>query len=70
MVSQWLTTVSRWSAIPRAGPSSDDLGGASDKCHRDRQAKSHQLELGDQLEGGVGRISPLRMRSKKWDALR
>ena len=39
MVSQWLTTVSRWSAVPRAGPSSDDLVGASDKCHRDRQAK-------------------------------
>ena len=39
MVSQWLTTVSRWSAVPRAGPSSHDLVGASDKCHRDRQAK-------------------------------
>ena len=45
MVSQWLTTVSRWSAIPRAGPSSDDLVGASDECHRDRQAKSRELHL-------------------------
>src|SRR5215208_6713536 len=63
MVSERSTTVSRLSAIPRAGPSWDDLVGASDKCHRDRQAKSHQLELGDQLDWGVGRISLLRMRS-------
>src|SRR6476646_4045475 len=55
MVSQWLTTVSRSSAVPRAGPSSHDLVGASDKCHRDRQAKKNAggLELGDQLDWGV-----------------
>ena len=45
MVSQWLTTVSRWSAVPRAGPSPDDLVGASDKCHRDRQAKKRERRL-------------------------
>ena len=49
MVSQWLTTVSRWSAVPRAGPSSDDLVGASDKCHRDRQAKKTRARLAQGL---------------------